>query len=597
MKLFLCNLFIFFSLSAYSQLIDNFSDGDFSANPTWNGSTSKFKINTSKQLQLNDTVASGATLYTDLNLISLDSIEWSFYIKLSFSPSSNNYARIYLSSDQSDLTLPLNGYFLQLGESGSNDAIELFKQTGTSLTSIARGSNGSISASFAKFIKITHHKNGTWKLYSGTNLSSAILEATGVDSMINSSNYFGLNYNYTISNATKFYFDELYIGTIIRDTTPPILIKSTVVNSKEIDLDFSEKIDSLSAIQVSNYTINNNVGSPLSATIDSTNNNRVHLTFSNELPNGKECSLTISEISDLESNTSYAISTSILYYRPNKNDLLINEILYDPKTGGTDFIEIYNVSDKIVDLNKITICSFDTITQVITSAYPLVDTNYLIYPNYFKVLTENIELVLSHYKTTNKDAFLQLNNIPSMNITGGGIAIMSISNDTVDKLKYNPNMHFPLLTETKGVSLERINYFLPTQLSSNWHSAAESVGFATPGYQNSQYLIQEYDNTITITPELFSPDNDGYNDVTSINYNLNKVGFVANINIYNSSGVLIKELIKNEPLATQGSFLWNGLTDNNEKAIIGIYVISIELYNTEGELRHYKKACTIGGKL
>ncbi len=58
----------------------------------------------------------------------ISNTEWRFWIKLSFNTSANNYARIYLVSDQSDLESELNGYFVQVG--GPNDSIALFKQTG-----------------------------------------------------------------------------------------------------------------------------------------------------------------------------------------------------------------------------------------------------------------------------------------------------------------------------------------------------------------------------------------------------------------------------------------------------------------------------------
>src|SRR5437879_5935136 len=40
-----------------AQVADNFTDGDFTNSPTWSGSTSKFIVNASKVLQLNNSVA------------------------------------------------------------------------------------------------------------------------------------------------------------------------------------------------------------------------------------------------------------------------------------------------------------------------------------------------------------------------------------------------------------------------------------------------------------------------------------------------------------------------------------------------------------
>ncbi|NNF01415.1 MAG: hypothetical protein HKN22_01905 [Bacteroidia bacterium] len=132
-------LIILLPFFAEAQLIDDFSDGDFSANPSWTGDTGLFQVNTSNQLQLNDIAAGQAQIRTPYSPANLDNTEWIFYIRQSFSPSGNNNSRVYLTSDQADLSASLNGYFLQFGEAGSNDAIELFYQNGTSSTSVARG--------------------------------------------------------------------------------------------------------------------------------------------------------------------------------------------------------------------------------------------------------------------------------------------------------------------------------------------------------------------------------------------------------------------------------------------------------------------------
>ena len=118
-------LFLFFSLPfiSTSQLTDDFSDGDFSTNLEWNGSTADYMINSDQKLQLNNSEASTSYLSTPHNFTSIEQKEWHIWTKQSFSPSSSNNGRIYLTSDDADLTNTLNGYYIQLGESGSSDAL------------------------------------------------------------------------------------------------------------------------------------------------------------------------------------------------------------------------------------------------------------------------------------------------------------------------------------------------------------------------------------------------------------------------------------------------------------------------------------------
>jgi flagellar hook assembly protein FlgD len=159
-------------------------------------------------------------------------------------------------------------------------------------------------------------------------------------------------------------------------------------------------------------------------------------------------------------------------------------------------------------------------------------------------------------------------------------------------------MHYPLLNYVDGVSLERTNFNNPTLDKNNWHSAAESVGFGTPAYQNSQYIDQSVlTEEITIAPEIFSPDNDGYQDVVSINYAFNQAGYMMTVNIFNSGGNLIRKLVNNQYLGTKGSVNWDGIQDDNTKAAVGIYVFFIQVYDLNGNVKKYKKTTVLASKL
>jgi len=180
----------------------------FTENPVWTGDQNLFKVNSSFQLQLSDTAENQAFLGTANTMIV--NTEWRCWIKLSFSPSSNNYARYYLISDNENLSESLNGYFLQFGESGSNDAIELFRQDGNELISVCRGSEGIISSSFEIRVKVTRDDSGNWRLYVDQNGGEVfVFESEGVDNTYSQTSYIGYQCKYTSSNSTKIYFDDV----------------------------------------------------------------------------------------------------------------------------------------------------------------------------------------------------------------------------------------------------------------------------------------------------------------------------------------------------------------------------------------------------
>ena len=144
-------LLLLLPISLLAQVTDDFSDGDFTQNPTWSGTTEQYMVNNSKQLQLN---AEGeGTAYLSLPIGEYESMEWQFWIREAFAPSGNNYSDVWLSADNADLQNVTQGYFLRFGEGGSNDAIALFRKDADGQQQICRGTEGAIAASFAVSIK------------------------------------------------------------------------------------------------------------------------------------------------------------------------------------------------------------------------------------------------------------------------------------------------------------------------------------------------------------------------------------------------------------------------------------------------------------
>jgi hypothetical protein len=280
------------------------------------------------------------------------------------------------------------------------------------------------------------------------------------------------------------------------------------------------------------------------------------------------------------------------------NDLVINELLFDPPTGCVDFVEIYNRSNKVIDLKDVVLANYDTINSTITDYNEITMQPFLILPGMYLVLTTDSSALKKFYKTTNPQGFLNMVSFPTMNNEDGLVALTSKGGDVIDLVEYNAAMHYPLLKSVDGVSLERIS---PDRLSgdkTNWHSAAEAVGFATPAYKNSQFgeFVTD-ENEIKLSPEIFSPDNDGYNDYLTISYSFGKPGYNATITVYDAAGHPIRNLVNHELCGTLGAFTWDGITNDNLKASIGRYIVFVEVFDMEGALKRYKKTTVLGGKL
>lgn len=400
-----------------------------------------------------------------------------------------------------------------------------------------------------------------------------------------------------INGGTPGYVNSVFASN--PDTKLPKLQRVSVLTPNIIEAFFTESVDSAIISVAANFEIDNGIGNPLSVNPVEPAYKSVLITLPAALDSTKGYTLTVSKnIKDCAGNIIDVEYTSARFgipRFPQVEDILINEFLTDPYDGGDEFIEIYNKSDKIIDLKYLSFLTF-TSSGALSTTYPLSITGYLMFPGDYFAITENTKGITDFYSVKNELGIVE-SNIPSLSNTEGSIVLGNINNDELDRIDYTSENHFPLLSNTKGVSLERISLLKETNNKSNWHSAAESVGFATPAAQNSQWIDGGYSDGFTLSSDIFSPDNDGYNDVLSINYTLEKEGMLANVNIYDGAGRVVKQLIKNELLGSSGQMLWDGVNDNNQKAAIGPYIIVIELTDINGTISRIRKTCVLAIKL
>ena len=82
----------------------------------------------------------------------------------------------------------------------------------------------------------------------------------------------------------------------------------------------------------------------------------------------------------------------------------------------------------------------------------------------------------------------------------------------------------------------------------------------------------------------------------NIAYSFDQAGYTANIRIFDQQGRQVADLVRNALLRQAGSFTWDGITDKNEKAPIGIYIVFMEIFDLNGTVKHYKQACVVAAK-
>jgi hypothetical protein len=384
------------------------------------------------------------------------------------------------------------------------------------------------------------------------------------------------------------------------DNVPPYPKRALFISDSIVEVLFSEPMDSVSINDSNQWRLDDTGYVPIGISAISPDYSSAYLNLPKPLKKKHIYSLfcknppcdCAGNLMDTVRRARIGLADSIF-----PGDIVINEILANPAADGKKFIEIFNRSEKILNLQELALGSFDSIQNLTTDLKPITEKNLISFPGDFSVLTQDPEDILKRYHCPDPDAFVQMGTMPSIARDEGAV-VLARKNDgaCIDRVNYFPGMYSDLLTITEGVSLERLNPLFSSDDLANWHSASENCDFATPGYRNSEFLsIDPGVDAVSLSPLVFTPDGDGKEDVLLVTFNLDAPGYLVNILIFDAGGNRIRCLAKNRLLSTEDGIIWDGRDDKYQKSPMGIYVVYIELFKPDGATGRLKKTCVLGG--
>lgn len=431
----------------------------------------------------------------------------------------------------------------------------------------------------------TYKKDGGWSLEQidasnpcagKTNWSSSNAKAGGTPGMINS-----------IANE---------------NIILPELDHINPISHNELEVFFNQNMNWESLNNIDNYFISELNLSPIKTELINYKHDYVKLIFDYYFEEGELYTLNINNVTNCkdippenEIKARFGMPTEV-----SRNDVVINEILFNPISPGVDYLELYNRSDKVIDLKDI---MFGTIKQSFpnppdTILKELCYESRIMLPHSYVLLSTDKEIVIEQYLDADTDTdFLDVESFPSFPNEEGHVIICDKGRVPIDEMKYSDKMHYDLLSITQGVALERISFENPSMDENNWHSASFNVNYGTPGYKNSVAadINDEIEkNQISIIPEIFSPDGDGDDDICSICYNVEDLGCSLNIKVFNTDGLLIRNLFNNNLVNDEGVVHWDGCDDNNRSVTPGIYIIQAEIFDLKGNVDRSRKVVVVG---
>ncbi|PRZ01772.1 FlgD-like protein [Marinilabilia salmonicolor] len=304
------------------------------------------------------------------------------------------------------------------------------------------------------------------------------------------------------------------------------------------------------------------------------------------------------ELTDLAGN-SYDGAPQMSFGLPGVTDSLdavINELLFDPPSDGCDYVELYNRSTKILALDSLCLARGGN-NGMPEPLVLLSDKCRWFLPGTWLCFANDPDWVKKQFNQPDAANILALAGLPNFESEGGSVFLTLKNGTIIDQMNYTPSLHYDLLSETKGVALERTRFEGPSDNPMTWHSAASTAGSGTPGYANSQAInveIKQPERLFSVSPEIFTPDLDGNNDQLKITYQFNNPGKKGTFTIYDADGFQVKKLVNNQSLGTSGVITWDGTNDNHAASPPGIYIIGARIFDEKGNVQNAKESCVLG---
>jgi hypothetical protein len=384
------------------------------------------------------------------------------------------------------------------------------------------------------------------------------------------------------------------IRAVNPDVTQPSVVSSSMEEDNKIKINFSKPMNRRLLLDTQSYSISAEGIQIEELTANDPQGNELTVRLNRFPSRGDLIELSMQGVRDRTGNPLETSTLSVgLGFEAQANDVIINEILFNPPSGGNEYVELYNRSDKAIDLRYLSITSRKPSDGSFNTSYKLTDRAEFMYPGEYLVVTKNREQVCSYFTCREESRFVEPLSMPSLaNTSGCAVILNNRTNEVVDQFYYNESMHSQSLKTKKGVALERIDIESSTDDSGNWASASATSGYGTPGYVNSQYgrltgLAEKSGNTLTVD---YSASQEGrYGFV----YQLDKPDYRCRLFIYDASGRKIKNLAENELLGIRGELFWNGMGVNGQKQTSGIYLVYLELFDSAGNIRHLRSPVII----
>ncbi len=292
-------------------------------------------------------------------------------------------------------------------------------------------------------------------------------------------------------------------------------------------------------------------------------------------------------------------------FPPVSGDLIINEIMYQPLAeryssthDQSEYVEIFNRKDFSILLAGLHLHDRPDKHGAVRSMKPEVNILQTLAPGSYAVFHADTS------RSPGTARIFQAFDVPEdihqhfyrvdrltlgLSTQGDHLYLANRAGDVIDSVWYRPEWHNPDVTDTRGISLERIRYDAGSQNPDNWTSNTMLQG-GTPGFENSVSapVNQDISTGLHLEPNPFSPDGDGVNDHLVISYQLEYSDYLMHVRIFDRNGRPVRTLADGERAGYSGKLIWDGRDDSGLLCRVGLYIVHFEAASRRGGSKSYR---------
>lgn len=238
-------------------------------------------------------------------------------------------------------------------------------------------------------------------------------------------------------------------------------------------------------------------------------------------------------------------------------DIIISEFVANPADPlETEWIELHNTTGTTIDLSLVQIGDRLGLRRIS-------ETERFLGPEGYLILAQDTTRFRDFYGAISCQ-LITSEGWQSLNNDGDLIRLANLGGTVFDSVEY-----------AEGFSLNRSwERFVDGAGNSYWGQSFAPSG-STPCAPNSFYYPPPEAIVVRITPNPFSPDNDGFEDQTIIEYDV-PIGGSMMMRLYDIAGRVVRDFADGTA-SIPGEITWDGRDDNGERLPIGIYILYVKV--------------------